>query len=580
MRRSSPRARTSRLDRLDPRRWDATDLFVALAVLAVLIGPLVAVLRAIGNDWAPHGDDATVALRVADVLDGRFPVTGMRSTSGDGVDENLSTHHLGPIQFYLLAIPLLLTGGASAGIAIGGALIAAIASVLSVVWARRLGGGLGVAVFTAGLLLAQWAIGPEAMFRPLNPYAPLLPTYLSMLLLWALARGDHRALPPFVIAVSLIAQGNLAFAPLAAALTFGALSLEIIPRLQRRPQHQPFARLRRPRHRGRLLQHTAHEAAQIRSGRWALGVGVLAWLPSIVEIFVHDPNNVQQLVRWATSGTGDSIGLAAGLEQLRLFAPVAGGGFRAYTEDLLTEGSTLGTVVGALVLLLLVAISTGWRVPQGRASSVWPARVALLANLGMIGTVSRLPEFPAAPYWVITWLPVAAFTWAALAWRGLAYLEKASPHLAPRIAIPVAGGLVVGGVGAALLAPSPSWAETRSMNTLARETVADLGEGDGRHVQIVGLGFQPTLGAAPGLAWEAKRAGWNPHYLTKWPFDEDARHLWGETAPEGADALYITDSTEPELMKGMSASAQEVTTVEMEHREGTLGVYRDPGDSD
>lgn len=580
MRRPSPRARTSPLTRLDPRRWDATDRFVALAVVAVLLGPLLAVLRAINNDWAPHGDDATVALRTADVLDGRFPVTGMRSTSGDGVDENLSTHHLGPIQFYLLALPLALTGGASAGIAIGGGLIAAIASVLTVIWARRLGGGLGVAVFTAGLILAQWAIGPEAMFRPLNPYPPLLPTYLSMLLLWAMARGDHRALPPFIIAVSLIAQGNLAFIPLSIALVAGLLAIMLEPVLRRDRTRQPLARLRRPRHRGRILHPTTGQQAQIRSGRWALGAGVLVWLPSIVEVFVHEPNNVQQVFRWATSDTGDSIGLAGGIEHVSLIAPVPGGGFRAYTDDLLTEGSTLGTVVGLLVLALLAVISTGWRVPQGRASSAWPARVALLANLGMIGTASRLPEFPAAPYWVITWLPVAAFTWAALVWRGLAYLEKATPHLSPRVAIPLAGGLVIAGVGAPFLAPQPAWAEAQAMNTLARETVADLGPGEGRHVRVIGLGFMPTLGAAPGVAWEAERAGWNPHYLTDWPFDEDAQHLWGESAPSGADELYITDSTEPELMQGMSASAQEVTTVDMEQREGTLGVYRDRGDSD
>lgn len=580
MRPTSPRNRTPRLARLDPRLWDATDRFVALAIVAVVLGPLLAVLRAVNNDWAPHGDDATVALRTADVLDGRFPVTGMRSTSGDGVDESLSTHHLGPIQFYILALPLALTGGASAGIVIGGGLIAAIASVLSVIWARRLGGGLGVAVFTAGLLLTQWAIGPEAMFRPLNPYAPLLPTYLSLLLLWALARGDHRALPPFVVAVSLIAQGNLAFIPLAGALVIGLVALLVEPFLQRGRTRQPLARLRRPRHRGRMLQPTTAQEAEIRSGRWALGLGVLVWLPSIVEVFVHNPNNIQQLVRWATSGTGDSIGLAAGLEHLSLLAPVPEGGFRPYTEDLLTEGSALGTGVGVLVLALLAVISTGWRVPQGRASSAWPARIALLANLGMLGTASRLPEFPAAPYWVITWLPVAAFTWAALTWRGLAYLEKATPHLPVRVAMPVAGALVVAGVAASFMAPQPAWAEARSMNTVARETVAEMGPGEGRHVRIVGLGFMPTLGAAPSVAWEAERAGWSPHYMTKWPFEEDSRHLWGDTAPEGSDELYITDSTEPDLMKGMSASAQEVTTVDMEHREGTLGVYRDRGDGD
>lgn len=565
------------LRRFDPRDWDATDRFVALAVVAVLLAPLVAVVRALGNDWAPHGDDATVALRAADVLDGRLPVTGMRSTSGDGVDPSLATHHLGPLQFYLLAVPLALTGGSGAGIAIGGALIAVTASVLTVIWARRLGGGLGVAVFTGGLLLAQWAVGADAMFRPLNPYAPLLPTYLSMLLLWALARGDHRALAPFVLSVSLIAQGNLAFAPLAAALAAGAVWLAVEPRVRRRGPREALVLLRRPRHRGRPQQPTRAEEARIRSGRWALGVGVLVWLPSIIELFVHSPNNIRQLWRWATSGTGDPIGLAAGLEHLSLLAPVPGG-FRPYSDDLLTEGTSVGTAVGAVVLLLVLAISTGWHVPKGRASSAWPARIALLANVGMIATASRLPDFPAAPYWVITWLPVVAFTWAALVWRGLAYLERASPHLAPRIALPVAGGLVVGGALATVLAPQPDWTETRAMNDLARETTEGLGPGEDRHVQITGLGFVPTLGAAPGVAWEAHRAGWNPHYLRDWPYEEDAEHLWSGSAPDGADILYITDSTEPELMKGMSASAQEITTVRMTHREGTLGVYHDPGD--
>lgn len=565
--------------RLDPRVWSAADRFVALALVAVLLGPVVAVLRALGNDWSPHGDDATVALRAADVLDGRFPLTGMRSTSGDGGDESLATHHLGPLQFYLLAVPLALTGGSAAGIALGGGLIAAIASGLTVVWARRLGGVLGVAVFASGLVLAQWAIGPEALFRPLNPYAPLLPTYLSLLLLWALARGDHRALPPFVVAVSLIAQGNLAFVPLAAALVLGAAALLLEPKLSRHRPDQPLVRLRRPRHRGRAARPGPGERARMHSGRWALGLGLLVWLPSAIEGLVHDPGNLRQVYRWATSGTGEPIGLVAGIEHLSLLAPLPGGGFRAYSEDLLTEGTAIGTALGVVVLLLLGVISTGWRVPQGRASSAWPARIALLANAGMIATASRLPEFPAAPYWIITWLPVAAFTWAALAWRGLAYLENATPHhLAPSVALPLAAGLVLGGLGASFVSSDPDWAETRAMNELARESAAHLGPGEDRHVQITGLGFVPTLGAAPGVAWEAHRAGWNPHYLRAWPFEEDADHLWSGAAPEGSDVVYITDSSEPDLMQGMSASAQQVTTVSMEDHEGEIGVYRDPAE--
>ena len=85
------------------------------------------------------------------------------------------------------------------------------------------------------------------------------------------------------------------------------------------------------------------------------------------------------------------------------------------------------------------------------------------------------------------------------------------------------------------------------------------------------------LGAA-AVAWQAHRQGWEPHYLTPWPFPEDAEHLWGASAPEGAERLYITDSTEPDLVKGMSAAAHEVGIIRMQYREGELGVYRERGD--
>ena len=101
-------------------------------------------------------------------------------------------------------------------------------------------------------------------------------------------------------------------------------------------------------------------------------------------------------------------------------------------------------MLGIGLVLLLAVIATGYRVPQGRASSAWPARVALVANLGMLATASRLPEWPLAPYWVITWLPVAAFTWCALVWRALAYVDSATPHLPLRLARPLGAALVGG----------------------------------------------------------------------------------------------------------------------------------------
>ncbi|MDN5717382.1 MAG: hypothetical protein L0G89_09120 [Janibacter sp.] len=173
---------------------------------------------------------------------------------------------------------------------------------------------------------------------------------------------------------------------------------------------------------------------------------------------------------------------------------------------------------------------------------------------------------------------MAAFTWAALSWRGLAYLDAATPHLPAKIALPLGGGLVAGAVAAAALVVQPNWTEMDSMQQVARVAGDDLGAGEGRAVQINGLGLVPTLGASPAVAWQAHRQGWEPHYLTPWRFPEHAEHLWGASAPEGTERLSITVSTEPDLVKGMSAAAQEVGIIRMPHREGELGVYRERGD--
>ena len=106
------------------------------------------------------------------------------------------------------------------------------------------------------------------------------------------------------------------------------------------------------------LTHTrrVRAATDGRNHRWALGLGVVVWLPSIAELFVHHPNNLTQIVRWATSGTGDPIGFTEGATYLNLIAP-APGGFRRSTEDLLVDGTGPATVLGIGLVLLLAVIA-------------------------------------------------------------------------------------------------------------------------------------------------------------------------------------------------------------------------------
>jgi hypothetical protein len=428
---------------------------MALACAAALVAPLAALAQAVTNDWSPHGDDATVALRTWDVWSGDPPLTGMRSTSGDTGHPELASHHPGPLAFYLLALPLALAGGGPLGIALGCVTIAAVASLLTVVWARRLGGEIGVLVLGGGLLLTQWAVGPEALYRPLNPYPALLPTYLALLLAWAAWRGDHRAYAPFAVATAILLQANLAFVPLGLALT--ALVVAACLRRHRRgTPEDPLAR---------------------RDLRRAALVTLVVWLPSLVELLVNRPNNLTQVVRWATSGTGTSIGLGGAFEHLSLLAP-APGGFRRF--------SVLRTVL--------------------------PCAAALLALACVLTALTNRPAV----------------------------------------------------------------AEDQAMTRTARAVVAELGPGEGRALRVQGQGFTPVLAAAPAVAYEAHRAGWEPHFLTPWPNPSDADHLWAETTPEGAEHVIIVDSTEPEV-QDLPERAREVGSVEMTHRDGRLTIYRVPG---
>lgn len=539
-----------------PGGWDRGRWLHAAILLAVLVAPLSALGHAVGSGWAPHGDDATIALRTWDVLSGRPPLTGMRSTSGDTGHPELASHHLGPLEFYLLAMPVALTGGSPVGLALGCTLIAGTASVLAVVWARRLGGELGMVIFGAGLLLTQWSIGLEALYRPFNPFPALLPVYLALLLSWAVLRGDHRALPPFAVVGALILQANLAFVPFAAALALLVAGAAVMHE-RRNPRRRPTREARS-------------------SYRWAGGLTVLAWLPSLLETLVHSPNNVVQVTRWALAGEGDSIGAGGALQHLGLLAPFPGG-FRTLSVDLLLGGGRLAPFVGAALLAVLAIVATGWRTPNARASSSWPARVALVANLAMLATASRLPEWPSAPYWVAHWLPVVAFSWAALVWRACAYVDEATPTLPGRWVLPTAATVVASAVVLAAAAPRPDTAMDQSMTQAARTAAEALGPGEGRHVRIHGVGFTPLLSAAPAVSYGLRRQGWQPHHMTRWPFEEDAEHLWQATAPEDAEHVLITDSGQPELAQDVPEGAVVIGTVDVPHRDGELTLYRVPG---
>jgi len=98
-------------------------VLVLLALAAVLV---VLVVRT-GYSYTPAGDIGAIDLRVREVWSLHPPLVGPYGNHG--------WNHPGPLMFYLLALPSLVSGQAAWGTQVGAALLQGVAIVwLAVLW--------------------------------------------------------------------------------------------------------------------------------------------------------------------------------------------------------------------------------------------------------------------------------------------------------------------------------------------------------------------------------------------------------------------------------------------------------------
>lgn len=358
-------------------RW-ALGLVVCLPVAAA--GAAV-----IGRHWVPVGDEASILFRVGQVGGGQTPLVGAYSTHGWA--------HPGPALYLLLAVPYRVIGGGTTGLLVAAAVLnlLSVALVLYLAWRRR--GLLGLLAF--GLVTATLLVGltPELLVQVWNPYVPLLPFLAFLLCAWSLAEGDRRLLPLAVGLGSFLVQAHVAYLP----LVLGAVGGVVAWRL--------WGRSAVGSRRG------IGDRAETGSVRWTFGafaVGVVLWIPPLVDQAFGD-GNLGQLYRYFTSSP-PSVGVGRGLGLLSAeVAPLA-----AWSGG--TERSTFGSVDpgSRLWLLGLVVLLVGSVVLSrvaGRSAAL--PTVALTAIGAAAVAVTRVEE-PVFPYLVVWALPLAAFAWAAV----------------------------------------------------------------------------------------------------------------------------------------------------------------------
>jgi hypothetical protein len=375
--------------------------------------------------WFPLGDDAVIATRAFDVPTTHTPLLGQFSASS-GILGNGPQSSLGPMLYWLLAIPARLHGPPALVATVG--LLATASIVCCVILARRRGGYAFMLATAIGIAIAARSITPESLSDVWNPAVALFPLLLLMFVSWSVASGEARLLPVAVAVASFVAQCHLTYvlpALVMLAIALGGLWLGRPPGVRR---------------------------ALIVSAVVAL----VCWSAPLLEQAIHRPGNLVQVARSATAGEptlGASAGWhtvvrTAGLDAWWLRTPRAP---FARLADVVTAPSVFGVATAVVILAVLAAAAIAGlrrREPELAAAGALGLLLCLAAGATAASTPSKGNLFISVGY-TLWWASFAGlFATLLFGWSVARLLPGRL-----RIALPAAAGRVAGyaGIAAVLL---------------------------------------------------------------------------------------------------------------------------------
>jgi hypothetical protein len=100
------------------------------------------------------------------------------------------------------------------GLLVGAAILNAGAVVGALFVARRRGGPPMVAIVAVLAAVLVHALGPDLLIQIWNPWVPVLPFLLFVLLAWSIAEQDWVALPWLVGIGSFVVQSHVSYTPI------------------------------------------------------------------------------------------------------------------------------------------------------------------------------------------------------------------------------------------------------------------------------------------------------------------------------------------------------------------------------
>jgi hypothetical protein len=390
--------------RATPRRGTWRTRAGVLAVVALVVAPIaIAALAQVGTTWLPVGDWASMAYRTSRVGTSDTPLVGAYTVKGWA--------HPGPLLFWLAAPLFRLTGGDARALEWTAAILnaATICAIAAVAWRRgRWPLLLGVMAMTAVLV---HAIGPDLLVDLWNPYAPLLPFVLTILLVWDAALGRRRAVVEAAVPACFAMQCHLAFVSLVALLAVFVWAWS--------------------RWWPRLLPADEAAAAELPRPPWghwwraalaALGItAVLSVGPLLDAVF--DMHNPARIARSFGSGAA-RLGPLEGLDLLGRFVR-PDGAWMGGPEPISTELSVIGS--GPLPVVLVVALLGACLHLGRRRGLVDVVALTSLTITLVLGSIPAASQFvlPVERY-LTQWLKiVGALTWFAVGWTAWRLAEPA-----------------------------------------------------------------------------------------------------------------------------------------------------------
>ena len=331
-------------------RRSLTRVVVWVVVVVVAVPLLWWSARLLASGWIPQGDDAIIAMRTHDVLTTHPPLLGMRSTSSL-TSPGVYAHHPGPMEFYVLALPYLLTAYHPFGILLG-----CLATTLGLVGIAlhsgyRAAGLRGLLVAAAVIVVLEHQFGAELVL-PLNTWPPVIGLLAVQLLAWRLFLGQLSAMPWYAVCASFVAQAHIAFAPVVGLLTVALAVVGATRWRRRRSAYWPLAGF-----------HRRPAMPRWRRRGWVTTVlVVLCWLPVLIDTVTVHPSNVAELLRIVTAPSTKHVGpLISLLYFLTLMAPHG-------------AGMTIPQLAVGAVMLLVTLAAAAWLIRRRRTQGFDPHR--------------------------------------------------------------------------------------------------------------------------------------------------------------------------------------------------------------